>query len=278
MHNLKPLLKKCFTPITILIVPHSKSQPLRVKVSFMKILLCCFLCLTGAGYILSIGVDTVEYYVMKKKLSYLAKEFDDLKSTISSLKKADTEFTKLLSLKSKNIILESVDFKDTGSLDVESLKKQIHETIQSVSAIKNYISEQKDVYLATPSGWPVNGNISSYFGERVHPVTGEKTMHTGIDIRAPVGSPVHATAPGIVSFSSWTNDSGYIIVVEHGHGFSTAYAHNKKNHVSIGQKVKKDELIASSGSTGITTGPHLHYEVWKNGGQINPALYLKEMQ
>ena len=278
MHNLKPLLKKFFTPVTIMIVPHSKSKPLRVKVSFMGILLCFFLCLTGTGYIISIGVDTVEYYVMKKKLSYLAKEFDDLKSTISSLKKADTEFTKLLSLKSKNTILESVDFKDTGSLDIESLKKQIHETIQSVSAIKNYISEQKDVYLATPAGWPINGNISSYFGERVHPVTSEKTMHTGIDIRAPVGSAVHATAPGIVSYSSWTNDSGYIIVVEHGHGFSTAYAHNKKNHVSVGQKVKKGELIASSGSTGITTGPHLHYEVWKNGRQINPALYLKEMQ
>lgn len=278
MHNLKPLLKKWFTPITILIIPHSKSQPLRVKVSFIKILVCGFLCLTGAGYLISIGIDTVEYYVMKNKLSYLAKEFDDLKSTISSLKKADTEFTKLLSLKSKNTILESVDFKDTGSPDIESLKKQINESIQSVSAIRNYISEQKDLYLATPSGWPVKGNISSYFGEREHPVTGEKNMHTGIDIRAPVGSPVNTTAPGIVSFSGWTNDSGYIIVVEHGHGFSTAYAHNKKNHVSVGQKVKKGELIANSGSTGITTGPHLHYEVWKNGKQINPGLYLKEMQ
>jgi murein DD-endopeptidase MepM/ murein hydrolase activator NlpD len=278
MHNLKPFLKKWFTPVTILVVPHSKSQPLRVKISFMGLLLCGFLCLTGAGYVISIGVDTVEYCVMKKKLSYLAKEFDDLKSTISSLKKADTEFTKLLSLKSKNTILESVDFKDTGSLDIESLKKQVNETIQSVFAIRNYITEQKDLYLATPSGWPVNGNISSYFGERVHPITGEKSMHTGIDIRAPSGSPVHSTAPGIVSFSGWTNDSGYIIVLEHGHGFSTAYAHNKKNHVSVGQKVKKGELIASSGTTGITTGAHLHYEVWKDGRQINPGLYLKEMQ
>lgn len=278
MYNLKPLLKKCFTPITILIVPHSKLQPLRIKVSFVALLACGFLCLIGAAYLTSVTVDTVEYYVMKNKLSYLAKEFDDLKSTISSLKKADTEFTRLLSLKSKTTILESVDFKDTGSLDIESLKKQVNESIQSVSAIRNYIAEQKDIYLATPSGWPVNGNISSYFGEREHPVTGEKTMHTGIDIRAPTGSPVQATAPGIVSFSAWTKDSGYIVVVEHGHGFSTAYAHNKKNHVSVGQKVKKSELIASSGSTGITTGAHLHYEVWKNGRQVNPSLYLKEMQ
>jgi murein DD-endopeptidase MepM/ murein hydrolase activator NlpD len=215
---------------------------------------------------------------MKKKLSYLAKEFDDLKATISSLKKADTELTNLLSLKSRNTILKSVDFKDTGSPDIESLKKQINETIQSVYSIRKYISEQKDLYLATPSGWPVHGPVSSHFGERLHPVTGEKSMHSGIDIRAPAGTPIHATAPGIVSFSGWTNDSGYIIVVEHGHGFSTAYAHNKKNHASVGQKVKKGELIASSGSTGITTGPHLHYEVWKDGRQINPGLYLKEMR
>ena len=103
-------------------------------------------------------------------------------------------------------------------------------------------------------------------------------MHTGIDIRVPSGSPIEATAPGIVSFSSWTSDSGYIVVVEHGHGFSTAYAHNKKNHVAVGQKVKKGEVIANSGSTGITTGAHLHYEVWKDGRQVNPSLYLKEMQ
>ncbi len=278
MRNLKPFLKRCLTPITILIVPHSKSQPFRVKVSFITLLACGFLCLTGAGYLTSIGVDTIEYYTMKKKLSYLAKEFDDLKATISSLKKADTELTRLLSLKSRNTILKSVDFKDTGSPDIESLKKQINETVQSVYSIRKYISEQKDLYLATPSGWPVNGTISSHFGERVHPVTGEKNIHTGIDIRAPAGTPIHATAPGIVSFSGWTNDSGYIIVVEHGHGFSTAYAHNKKNHVSVGQKINKGELIASSGSTGITTGPHLHYEVWKNGKQIDPNLYLKEMR
>jgi murein DD-endopeptidase MepM/ murein hydrolase activator NlpD len=101
--------------------------------------------------------------------------------------------------------------------------------------------------------------------------------HTGIDIRTSIGSAVQATATGIVSFSGWTNGSGYIVVLEHGHGFSTAYAHNKENIVSVGQKVKKGEKIALSGSSGVSTGPHVHYEVWKDEQQINPISYLKEV-
>ncbi|HOE16356.1 MAG TPA: M23 family metallopeptidase [Syntrophorhabdaceae bacterium] len=276
MRPLKLFLKKCFTPITILVVPHSKSRPFQVKVSFVTLLAFGFLCLTGAGYVASVCVDTIEYYAMKKELSYLVQEFDALKSTISSLKKADIEFTRLLSLKSRNTILETADFKDTGALDIESLKKQVNESIRSVFAIRKFIAEQKDLYIATPSGWPIQGEVSSYFGQREHPVTGERSMHTGVDIRAHSGTPVYATAPGIVSFSGWTDGSGYIIVLEHGYGFSTAYAHNKKNHVAVGQKVKKGELIASSGSTGMTTGAHLHYEVWKDSRQIDPSPYLKE--
>jgi murein DD-endopeptidase MepM/ murein hydrolase activator NlpD len=162
-------------------------------------------------------------------------------------------------------------------LDIESLKKQVNETVESVSAIKSFIAEQKDIYLATPIGWPVHGVISSGFGLRVHPISGEVAGHTGVDIRIPTGTAVKATAPGIVSFSNWTNGSGYIVVLEHGHGFSTAYAHNKENYVTVGQKVKKGATIALSGSTGASTGPHVHYEVWKNGKQVNPISYLKDV-
>jgi murein DD-endopeptidase MepM/ murein hydrolase activator NlpD len=275
--KLKPFLKRCMTPVTIMIVPHARSNLFKIKVSLAGLIACLALSCVGAVYVISIGVKTLDYHVMKSKFSYFTKEFSELKSTTVSLKETSNELSKLLSLKSKDNIIKSAEMKDTGSLDIESLKKQINETIESVSAIKLFIAEQRDVYLSTPMGWPVQGEISSGFGLREHPISGEMIRHTGIDIRAPVGSEVKATAAGIVSFSGWTNGSGYIVVLEHGHRFSTAYAHNTQNIVSVGQRVKKGEKIALSGSTGVTTGPHVHYEVWKDKKQIDPTSYLKDV-
>jgi murein DD-endopeptidase MepM/ murein hydrolase activator NlpD len=264
------------TPVTIMVVPHARSNLLKIKISLAGLIACLVLSCVGAVYVVSAGVKTLDYYVMKSKLSYFTKEFSEIKSTTASLKEASSELSKLLSLKSKGNILKSEELKDTGSLDIESLKKQVNEAIESVSAIKLYIAEQRDIYLSTPTGWPVLGEISSDFGFRRHPVSRVVASHTGVDIRTPMGSAVNATASGIVSFSGWTNGSGYIVVLEHGHGFSTAYAHNKENLVNVGQKVKKGERIALSGSSGVSTGPHVHYEVWQDDKQVNPASFLKE--
>jgi len=265
------------TPVTIIIVPHARSNLFKVKVSLTGLIACLALSFVGAVYIISVGVKTLDYHVMKNKVSYFTKEFCSLRSTAASLKETNDELSKLLSLKSKANILKSAELKDTGSLDIESLKKQVNETIESVSAIRVFIAEQRDIYLSTPTGWPVQGEISSGFGLREHPVSGEVARHTGIDIRTPIGSVVNATATGIVSFSGWTSRSGYIVVLEHGHGFSTAYAHNTENAVSIGQKVRKGEKIALSGSSGVSTGPHVHYEVWKDEKQVDPISYLKDV-
>lgn len=275
--KLKPFLKRCMTPVTIMIVPHARSNLFKIRVSLAGLIACLALSCVGAVYVVSIGVKTLDYHVMKSKLSYFTKEFRELRSTTVSLKETSNELSKLLSLKSKSDILKSAELKDTGSLDIESLKKQVNEAIESVSAIKLFIAEQREIYLSTPTGWPVQGEISSGFGLREHPVSHEMARHTGVDIRTPVGSVVNATATGIVSFSGWTNGSGYIVVLEHGHGFSTAYAHNKENVVIVGQKVKKGEKIALSGSSGVTTGPHVHYEVWKDEKQIDPISYLKDV-
>jgi murein DD-endopeptidase MepM/ murein hydrolase activator NlpD len=265
------------TPVTIMIVPHARSNLFKVKVSLTGLIACLALSLVGAVYIISIGVKTLDYHAMKNKVSYFTKEFCDLRSTTASLKETNDELSKLLSLKSKANILKSAELKDTGSLDIESLKKQVNETIESVSAIRLFIAEQRDIYLSTPTGWPVQGEISSGFGLREHPISGEMARHTGVDIRTPMGSVVNATATGIVSFSGWTSGSGYIVVLEHGHGFSTAYAHNTENAVRIGQKVRKGEKIALSGSSGVSTGPHVHYEVWKDENQVDPIPYLKDV-
>ncbi|OPY01274.1 MAG: Murein DD-endopeptidase MepM [Syntrophorhabdus sp. PtaB.Bin184] len=274
--KLKRLKKRCMTSVTILVVPHSKSQPLKLRLPVAGLVACMALAVVGAVYITIAGVKTAEYYVMKTKLSYFTREFNALKQSITSLKETNNELSRLVELKSKNNILKSAEFSDSGSINIEAIKKEMMETIESVAEIKKYITEQKNIYLATPRGWPMEGQISSGFGLRHHPVTGVRQHHSGLDIRASRGTPVKVTADGIVTYSGWSGGNGNIIVVEHGHGFSTAYAHNKENLVTVGQKVRKGQHIALSGSTGMSTGPHLHYEVWRNGKPVDPAHYLKD--
>ena len=280
MYKLKIFLKKVFIPVTIMLVPHGVTKPMAIKIPFSIIVLAVFFWCAGSIYVVSIAVNTIEYYNeyynMKNKLSYFMNQFIELKSTISSLQKAEAEFRKLFALKSRKDVLEAVEVTDTGSIDMEFLRKQIEETIEMVTEIKKYLLEQKDIYRSIPLGWPVKGVITSGYGKRTHPRTGETAFHSGIDISAPIGTEVKATADGIVVFSGWTAGSGYTILIEHGHGFTTVYAHNKKNLVKVGQRVKRGDVIALLGDTGVTSGPHLHYEVWKNGTPVNPLSYLKE--
>jgi len=287
VYKLKIFLKRIFTPITIMLVPHGRTKPVVMKVPVFIIVLAVFLWCAALVYVVSIAVNAIQYYNeyynmkneyqhMKNKLSYYINQFIELKSTLSSLRETEAEFRKLFALKSKKDVLEAVEVTDTDYIDMEVLRKQIEETIETVTEIKKYLREQKDLYRSTPLGWPIKGVITSGYGKRIHPKLGEITFHSGIDISAPIGTEVKSTADGIVVFSGWTAKSGYTIIIEHGYGFRTVYAHNKKNLVEVGQRVKRGDVIALSGDTGVTSGPHLHYEVWKNDTPVNPLSYLKE--
>lgn len=275
--KIKNFLRKIFTPVTIMFVPHSKTEPLNFKVPFIGIFTIAILCCFGIIYISIIAVNTYEYYRMKNKLNYYSQQFTELNSTITSLKKADNDFRQLFSLKNRDRILEHVDVIDSGSIDIdmENLKKQISKTIETVDEIRKYLRSERDVYLSTPKGFPVNGNISSPYGMREHPNAGYIDFHSGIDISTDSGTPVKATADGIVTFAGWNGGSGNLVAIEHGHGFSTFYAHNRSINVRVGQKVKRGDVISYAGSTGNSTGPHVHYEIWKNGRAVNPYEYIK---
>ena len=275
IHKIKGFLKKAFTPVTIMLIPHSKTRPVNFKVPFIGMFTTIVLCCLGIVFILSIAVDTFEYYRMKDKLNYYSQQFLELNKTMAALKKAENEFKRLFSLKSREKVLENLDTSDSGSIDMENLKHQIKSTVESVGEIKDYLRVQRDIYVATPKGTPVIGGISSYYGNREHPRSGEENFHSGIDISSSPGNPVKATADGIVSFSGWSGGSGNLVVLEHGHGFSTFYAHNRSIPVKVGQKVKRGDIIGYVGSTGNSTGPHVHYEIWKDGKSIDPVKYLK---
>lgn len=275
IHRMRELLKKAFTPITIMLVPHSKDRPLNFKVPLIGILSSFVVCCFGIVYIFSIAVDTFEYYRMRDKLNYYSRQFHEVKATISGLKKAETDFKKLFSHGSREKVLENVDVVDTGSLDIENLKKQIKISMETVGEIKDYLRAQRDLYVSTPRGVPVEGEISSYFGNREDPVNGKVQFHTGIDLASDTGDPVRATADGVVSFAGWNGGSGNLVVLEHGHGYSTFYAHNKTINVRVGQKVRRGQVISHVGSTGHSTGPHVHYEIWKDGKPVNPIKYIE---
>jgi murein DD-endopeptidase MepM/ murein hydrolase activator NlpD len=275
IHKIRSLLKKAFTPVTIMLIPHSNKRPLNLKVPSIGIFISIVLWCIGTIYVFSVAVNTFEYQAMKKKLNYYSSQFLELKVTMSALKNAEEEFKRLFSLGSKEKVLENIDTSYSGSIDMENLKQEIEKTMMTVTEIKNYLNLQKNLYLATPKGLPIEGTITSQYGIRQHPGTGDKEFHTGLDITTNPGNPIRATADGIVSFSGWNGVSGNLIVLEHGFGFSTVYAHNKMNTVKVGQKVRRGDVIGYVGSTGNATGPHVHYEIWKDGNHINPNNYIE---
>jgi murein DD-endopeptidase MepM/ murein hydrolase activator NlpD len=130
--------------------------------------------------------------------------------------------------------------------------------------------------VAVPSRMPVEGaSLTSGYGMRNHPVLGGRRQHRGVDLAMPTGTPVYATADGVISKAEWFSSYGLYIAVEHGAAIQTRYGHLSRLAVAAGQPVKKGDLIGYVGSTGRSTGPHLHYEVRIAGTAVNPVPYMQ---
>lgn len=162
-----------------------------------------------------------------------------------------------------------------GALELERLAHQLPPGFEESTR-----AAAQALALSTAFGlsWPVSGaaRVTSPFGMRLHPVLGVQRMHTGVDLSVPVGTPVRAVARGRVRRASEDGVNGRVLVLDHGHGVSTAYCHNSELRVRAGQWVERGELIAYSGNTGRSTGPHLHYQLELSSQPVDPLRFLAE--
>jgi murein DD-endopeptidase MepM/ murein hydrolase activator NlpD len=143
------------------------------------------------------------------------------------------------------------------------------------AVIQSMLSDPRFDRTTVPSIWPVRGQVTAGFGQRMDPLSGEGAFHAGIDISAPSGTAVESAAEGIVFVASPDAGYGNAILIDHGYGITTKYGHLSKMFVVVGQEVKRGQVIGAVGTTGKTTGPHLHYEVQVNETPVNPARYLR---
>ena len=166
--------------------------------------------------------------------------------------------------------------------DEEKAKQeQIDEMTEQYEAVNNQILELAvqgldSVYIGGELAWPVPGytKITSNYGMRVHPITGQYKLHTGVDISAPIGANFVAANDGIVTKAEYNTAYGNMVIIDHGGGISTLYAHGSEILVTVGQTVKKNDAILKVGSTGYSTGPHAHFEVRINGVVTDPLPYI----
>lgn len=157
---------------------------------------------------------------------------------------------------------------------IDEVRRQIDLRRESQEEIQGILNDQRSLLAAKPSGWPVKGWLTSNFGMRNDPFTGRRKIHEGLDIAARTGTPVIATADGIVSSVKTEPGYGKLVTIDHGYGYRTLYGHNSKYNVKVGQRVRRGDRIASVGNTGRSTGSHVHYEIRLNGVPVNPKKYM----
>lgn len=174
---------------------------------------------------------------------------------------------------------EEIDSESLGAADLQSSLDELLQRIgmreKQLVNLEDLLAEQQLQQAQLLSGWPVkSGYLSSTFGRRSDPFHGKAAMHKGVDFAARLGSEIKSVAPGVVTFSGRRNGYGWVVEVAHADGYTTLYAHNSRNIAQLGDLVQRGQVIGLVGNTGRSTGAHLHFEVKRNGQQVDPKAYL----
>ena len=296
---------------TIIVIPSNSSGTRRLSISRGMLILLLFGVSSLVGATFYLTQERLEFAKHLAKLSPLEQQnqtqkeilekfntkLQSLDNNLLQLKQLEDQLRIMASLKpgkrkdrlgvggvSKHALPEDLE-KLTPSEQrfIRRLNRQFQDiekrATEQESAFKDLLRafRDKSVLLAhTPSIWPVKGWLSSSFGYRRSPFTNRREFHAGIDIVARQGTPIYAPADGVIISTKRSGGFGKIVKIQHMQGIVTTFAHNSVNMVKVGQRVQRGDIIAKVGSSGRSTGPHLHYEVRINGVAVNPRLYIVE--
>jgi murein DD-endopeptidase MepM/ murein hydrolase activator NlpD len=254
---------------------------------------CCLLLMIGLTFVaLRANFDRSEYErlreqarVHQQEMSQLVAKLEDLRKELVVMAQNDAKVRVMNKLTRPKAELlggvggPAVDDQPVDGIaaiqrQIDDLRREVDLNRVSQEEIQGFLNDQRSLLGARPTGWPAKGWVSSDFGVRRDPFDGRRRMHEGLDISTRTGTPVLATAAGIVREAGSEPGYGKLVVIDHGYGFSTAYGHNSRILVKVGQRVRRGDVIAAAGNTGRSSGPHVHYEVRLNGVPVNPKKYL----
>ena len=298
------LLRGAAKPISIFIIPHGELPSLRLNLpaALLALIVAAWTGLTvWAGYIAGRHFD---YYVTKadnkilrSKMGYVSHQVEKGLAYLEMARKTDKQLRKMLGMNPaliddsgftggptdsdlsdfrKRLSNRASEIKETAlNNSIIRMQEESRRRLSSYSEVTWYLANKHNASKATPCMWPASGRITSYFGYRLPPMRFASERHTGIDIANKPGTPVRATADGVVRFAGWASGYGLSMVVDHGFSYSTLYGHLSELAVKEGDPVRRGQLVGRMGSTGTSTGPHLHYEVWVDEVPKNPVKYLE---
>lgn len=285
---------------SLLIIPN-KGKVWNRKISYSKIYIAFVVLVVflGVGAFSTVNylkhqLDRYNFAQLQKEKEHLEKRISEMKPLIVDLRSQMSELMK----KEKNIRLvfglpevddavrevgvggpepfplgTDTDLNETlGELD--KLLRQTKFERENLTQIHNQLVGKKDLLGHTPSIAPTRGYLSRGFGVKLDPFTGLRQPHWGLDFAADIGTPVYATAAGIIFFTGWRHGLGQLVIIDHGYGYRTHYGHLNKIRVKKGQRIERGDVIGGVGNTGYSTGPHLHYEVRYNNKAVNPKDYI----
>ena len=211
------------------------------------------------------------YFLASRQTARLQREVDRLQGDLAQIEVLRRELAENESTRRKVLGILAAG---SGSMDSLTLSTRMTPAVVSTSALgsEDIRAHAEDFQRSVPRAWPLRGPVTKEYLAGSQDARG---FHPGIDIAASVGTPVRAAAAGTVAFSGWDPEYGYLVVVEHGLGLETRYGHNSRLSVAVGDRVERGQLVASVGTSGRSTGPHLHFEIRKDGVAVDPRKYLE---
>ncbi|MFZ7126332.1 MAG: peptidoglycan DD-metalloendopeptidase family protein [Desulfobacterales bacterium] len=243
----------------------------------------------------SLAAKEAEIEFHQKQIASFADEINTLKARLLALNDFEKKIRIIANLEVKedddNLYgvggspLDDIDATAQMKKDQAAMLREMHRQVEhldvasalqaeSFDSLLDSLEDQKNLLASTPSIRPAAGWISSSFGNRTSPFTGRKEFHPALDIANRDGTPIVTSADGVVRFAGKKGLLGNLVVVDHGHGLVTRYAHLSEPLVKNGEKLRRGDVIGKMGSTGRSTGPHVHYEIRLNGVPVNPSNYI----